>query len=213
MFLSRPLWVCTTMPSATGVVQEAGVPARPSISTRHSRQEPNASIESVAQSLGICVPISMAARMIDVPSGTVTLVPSMVSDTVFVDLEAGVPKSISLISDMDAGSSLGGLQPRRRAPEVVWEVRERAHDGIGREAPQRAQRAEFHGVAEVGDQGEVGLRAVAGEDLVDGLRAACGADAAGRALAAALHRAELEGEAGLPGHIDGFVEHHHAAVA
>ena len=83
--------MCTTSPSATGVVQEAGVPARPSISTRQSRQEPNASIESVAHSLGTCVPISMAARMIDVPSGTVTLVPSMVSVTVLVAREAGVP--------------------------------------------------------------------------------------------------------------------------
>ena len=79
------------MPFATGVVQEAGVPARPSISTRHSRQEPNASTLSVAQSLGICVPISMAARMIEVPAGTVTLAPSMVSVTVLAALEAGVP--------------------------------------------------------------------------------------------------------------------------
>jgi hypothetical protein len=46
---------------------------------------------SVAQSFGICVPMSMAARMIDVPFGTVTLTPSMVSVTSFVDLEAGVP--------------------------------------------------------------------------------------------------------------------------
>ena len=60
------------MPGATGVVHEAGVPPRPSISTRQSRQEPNASRLSVAQSFGISVPISMAARMIEVPSGTVT---------------------------------------------------------------------------------------------------------------------------------------------
>jgi hypothetical protein len=40
------------MPSATGVVQEAGVPLRPSISTRQSRQEPKASTMSVAQSFG-----------------------------------------------------------------------------------------------------------------------------------------------------------------
>jgi hypothetical protein len=31
------------MPLATGVVQEASVPGRPSISTRHSRHEPEAS--------------------------------------------------------------------------------------------------------------------------------------------------------------------------
>ena len=71
------------MPSTTGVVQEAGVPARPSISTRQSRQEPKASTMSVAHSLGICVPNSAAARMIEVPSGTVTAMPSMVSVTVF----------------------------------------------------------------------------------------------------------------------------------
>ena len=88
---SRSVWVCTTMPSATGVVQEAGVPLRPWISTRQSRQEPNASSMSVAQSLGICVPISIAARMIEVPSGTVSLTPSMVSVTSFLALEAGVP--------------------------------------------------------------------------------------------------------------------------
>ena len=55
---------------------------------------------SVAQSFGICVPASMAARMIEVPSGTVTLWPSMVSVTMVSDLERGVPKSVSWISDM-----------------------------------------------------------------------------------------------------------------
>ena len=46
---------------------------------------------SVAQSLGICVPISIAARMTEVPSGTLSLTPSMVSETSFFDFEAGVP--------------------------------------------------------------------------------------------------------------------------
>jgi len=41
------------MPASAGVVQEAGVPFRPSISTRQRRQEPKASRLSVAQSLGI----------------------------------------------------------------------------------------------------------------------------------------------------------------
>jgi len=58
------------MPFATGVVQEAGVPGRPSISTRHMRQEPKAFSMSVEQSFGIFVPTSIAARMIEVPSGT-----------------------------------------------------------------------------------------------------------------------------------------------
>jgi hypothetical protein len=91
MAARRGVWVLTEMPGATGVVQEAGVPLRPSISIRQRRQEPKLSSMSVAQSLGMAVPISIAARMIDVPSGTVTSVPSIVSVTNFSDLEAGVP--------------------------------------------------------------------------------------------------------------------------
>ncbi len=79
------------MPAATGVVQEAGVPSRPSISTRQRRQEPKASTMSVAQSFGISMPASIDARMIEVPSGTVISLPSIVSVTSFSDREAGVP--------------------------------------------------------------------------------------------------------------------------
>ena len=79
------------MPGATGVVHEAGVPARPSISTRHSRQEPNASSMSVAHSFGIWMPASIAARMIEVPSGTVTGWPSIVSVTCSSAELSGVP--------------------------------------------------------------------------------------------------------------------------
>ena len=88
---SRSLLVRTTMPSATGVVQEAGVPARPSISMRHSRHEPNASSISVAQSFGISIPASMAARMTEVPSGTEIGLPSIASATFFSALDWGVP--------------------------------------------------------------------------------------------------------------------------
>jgi hypothetical protein len=85
------------MPSVAGVVQEAGVPARPSISTRQRRQEPKLSRLSVAHSLGIDVPISEAARMTDVPSGTVTGWPSMVRVTSGpVTAMGGVPWSVSL---------------------------------------------------------------------------------------------------------------------
>ena len=79
------------MPSATGVVQEAGVPLRPSISTRQRRQEPKASTLSVAQSFGTDIPASTAARITDVPSGTVTSKPSMVSVTSFSEIFFGVP--------------------------------------------------------------------------------------------------------------------------
>ena len=73
--------VWTTMPFSAGVVQEAGVPRRPSISTRQRRQEPKGSSESVAQSLGICVPMVIAAAMTEVPAGTVTSTPSILSVT------------------------------------------------------------------------------------------------------------------------------------
>ena len=79
------------MPGATGVVQEAGVPLRPSISTRQRRQDPKASSESVAQSLGILVPSSIAARMMEVPSGTVTERPSISSVTMLGEPDFGVP--------------------------------------------------------------------------------------------------------------------------
>ena len=85
------VWVRTSMPSDTGVVHEAGVPRRPSISTRHSRQEPNASSVSVAHSLGMSTPASAAARMTDVPSGTETRSPSTSSETVAGPSLAGVP--------------------------------------------------------------------------------------------------------------------------
>ena len=138
------------MPAATGVVQEAGVPARPSISTRQSRQEPKLSSMSVAQSLGISVPISIAARMIEVPAGTVTGSPSMVSVTVSSAAEAGVPKSISRISVIATPLRLG--RAPARAAEVLGEVRERAHHRIWGEAAERTERAELHRVAEVLDQ-------------------------------------------------------------
>jgi hypothetical protein len=46
---------------------------------------------SVAQSLGIVVPTSCAARMMDVPSGTRTATPSIVRSTIVDDDDAGVP--------------------------------------------------------------------------------------------------------------------------
>ncbi len=86
--------------------------------------------------------------------------------------------------------------------------------GIGREAAERAERAEFHRVAEIGQQREVLLRgSIARGDPVDRLDAAHRADAAGRALAAAFDRAELHGEAGLLQHVGGVVEDDDAAMA
>lgn len=87
----RSFWVTTFMPSPTGVVQEAGRPRPPSICTTHRRQEPNGSKLSVAHSLGISMPMLAAARMMEVPSGTVTLKPSISRVTGLADVLAGVP--------------------------------------------------------------------------------------------------------------------------
>ena len=125
-FFSRSVWVCTTRPFMAGVVQEAGVPARPSISIRQSRQEPNASTMSVAHNFGICVPASMAARMMEVPSGTVTLLPSMVSVTIASDFERGVPKSISSIKDI-VSLLFRGLQGGRCRAKIFPEMFQCAH--------------------------------------------------------------------------------------
>ena len=78
---SRSVWVRTTMSLATGVVHDAGSPLRPSTSTRQMRHDPKLSSMSDAQSLGTWMPASIAARMIEVPSATCTLRPSMVSVT------------------------------------------------------------------------------------------------------------------------------------
>ena len=113
----RGVWVCTTMPGSTGVVQDAGVPFFPSISTRHSRQEPNGCSESVAHSLGTAKPASDASLITDVPAGTVTITPSMSTDTVCSDADAGVPWSGSFRSVIAvARRSLIGGSPRRSAP-------------------------------------------------------------------------------------------------
>src|SRR6266702_1647917 len=211
-FFSRSLWVCTTRPGITGVVQEAGVPARPSISTTQSRQEPNASTMSVAQSFGIWWPASIAARMIEVPSGTVTWLPSMVSVTIVSDFERGVPKSISSIRDIVV-LLFRGLKRGRRRDEILPEVLQRAEHRVGREAAECAERAEFHGVAEVFDEREVFGDALAAHDLLDGLDAAGRTDPTRRALAAGLDGVELHRAPRLLAHVDAVVEHDDAAMA
>ncbi len=97
---SRGVRVRTIIPASAGVVQEAGVPFRPSISTRHRRHEPKASTLSVAQSLGIGLSIRAAAAITDVPGGTLTLRPSIVSVTVASPVRIGVPVSSSCNSAM-----------------------------------------------------------------------------------------------------------------
>jgi len=94
------LCVVTFMPAVTGVVHEAGKPFMPSICTRQRRHEPNASSSSVAQSFGIVMPASEAARSTDVPEGTRISMPSIVSATVSDEGDFGVPRSDSAMERM-----------------------------------------------------------------------------------------------------------------
>src|SRR5258706_16157770 len=211
------------MPLSAGVVEDAGVPLRPWISTRQSRHEPNASSESVAKSFGTWMPASEAARMIEVPAGTVTGIPSISSVTVWPVSRAGVPRSIVAVSMFEwtvmaltfqtTIISLGGRRMRRLAVEIFREVLDGAHHRHGSEPAQGTERAVAQGFAEVADEVDVLDHALATHDLVDGLGSACGADPAGRALSARLDGAELKGEARLLGQVDGVVEHHDAAMS
>src|SRR5271166_2926450 len=105
---SAGLSVRTFIPARTGVVHEAGKPRWPSISTRHKRHEPNGSSESVAQSFGMWMPASAAARITEVPSGTATARPSISNATVGAPERSGVAKSLSLRDRMAVAGSCGG---------------------------------------------------------------------------------------------------------
>ena len=144
------------------------------------------------------MPAVAAARITDVPGATSTAMPSMVTATVASPGRAGVPRSGCL-------SRLTGSPPAKCSER-------RAHRHRG-ETAHRAQRSVGHQLAEVVEQREVRVAVLAGADPVDHLDAADRADAAGRALAARLLGAELHGEAGHAGHVDGVVEDHDAAVA
>src|SRR5579864_8397649 len=199
------------MPSSAGVVHEAGVPLRPSISTRHRRQEPKASRLSVAQSLGIGLSMSAAAAITEVPGGTLTLRPSMVSVTVASPVRIGVPVSSSCNSAI--ADLLFRRRARRRLGEILAEMIERAHDWHGNEPAESAQRTVGHHLAKIAQQLDVLLAVAAGDDLVDRLHPANRTDPAGRALAAAFLGAEVEREAGLTRHVHAVVENDNAAVA
>ena len=157
-FVSASLCVCTFMPAATSVVHEAGKPLRPSISTRHTRQEPKALSVSVAQSFGTSRSASAAARMIDVPAGTVTVAPSISSVT--CSPVGGGRSQIVIVLGVHVYPSHG----RRRFGGVTWgaspwkilaEMFERAAHRKRRQAAKAAQRTVEHGVAEFVEQREV----------------------------------------------------------
>ena len=208
------VWVLTTMPSVQGVVHDAGTPLVPSTSTRHIRQEPNAARESVAHSLGIGTPASVAARSTDVPSGTCTSRPSIVTDarpTVSASRTAGVPRSTSGAQELRCSMRV------MRVPLVVGSKSSgkcliALCTGIGVSPPI----AHSEPLVMVSQRSSSSTRLAAtslpGDDPVDRLHTAGRPDPARRALAARLDRAELHREPRHPGHVDGVVEDHDAAV-
>src|SRR5580658_7242899 len=199
------------MVSSAGVVEEAGVPLRPSISTRHRRQDPKASSLSVAQSLGIGLSMRAAAAITEVPRGTLTLRPSMVSVTIAAPARIGVPVSSSCNKAM--AYLLFRRDTRRRLGEILAEMIERAKHGHRGKSAKSAERAVRHHLAKVAQELEVLLAVPAGDDLVDRLHTAGRTDPAGRAFAAAFRGAELEGETRLARHVDAVIEDDDAAVA
>src|SRR6202453_593776 len=207
---SRDVLVRTIMPASAGVVQEAGVPFRPSISTRQRRQESQASTLSVAHSFGIGLSIKAAAAITEVPGGTLTLRPSMVSVTVASPVRIGVPVSSSCNSDM--ADLLFRRDARGRLGEILAEMIKRAKDGHRGKPAESAERAVGHHLAKIAQKLDVLWTVLTGYDLVDGLDAAGRTDPAGRAFAAAFLGAELHGEAGLARHVDAVVEDDDAAM-
>src|SRR6476620_10561745 len=83
-----------------------------------------------------------------------------------------------------ARSSFSSFEALWRSAEIFGEMGERAHHRVRREASQRAERTELHGVAQVFEHGDVCRALLAGHDLVDQLDAARRTDAAWRAFAA-----------------------------
>ena len=108
---------------------------------------------SVAHSFGIAPPAAAAARMIDVPAGTVTSAPSIVSVTGCA-LGSRRPGSLRLIAIHPLL-----LEASAVAREIVREMLQRAHDRERRHAAQAAERAVLHRVAQVLEQGQVRRRA------------------------------------------------------
>src|SRR5271155_3786031 len=115
--------------------------------------------------------------MTEVPGGTLTLRPSMVSVTVASPVRIGVPVSSSCNSDM--ADLLFRRDARRRLGEILAEMIERAKHRHRRQPAESAERAVCHDLAKIAQQLDVLLAMAAGDDLVDGLHAAGGAYPAG----------------------------------
>src|ERR1700674_1303338 len=160
--------VVSFIPAATGVVQEAANPFMPSICTKHRRQEPKASSCSVAQSLGIFTSESAAARITEVPAGTVTSWPSMVRLTSSALSRFGVPKSLSTMDSMDGPCvpSTGGAGLPCWFNEILGKMVQGRDHRIGGQPPERAQRAVSQGFAQIAQNGLLLGRVFTGDEPI-----------------------------------------------
>ena len=110
---------------------------------------------SVAQSFGICVPTSAAARMTDVPAGTVTAAPSISSVTScrLPDCRAG--RAERHVVDANACALPSANASFSKSSGKCFRA---LSTGYGRQAAQRAQRAVHHRLAQLVEQLEVRRR-------------------------------------------------------
>ena len=169
---------------------------------------------SVAQSFGICVPTSIAARMIEVPSGTVTLlavdgqrdrllglrVRRAVID--FLDQRHGVVFYSAACRRVGAGLKSSG----KCLSALIT--------GYGVKPPSAQSEPNFMVLQRSSSTARFFARLDRRRMILSiGLDAAGRADPAGRALAAGFDGAELHRKARLLGHVDGVVEHDDAAMA
>src|SRR4051812_4874430 len=219
-------WVLTTMPSATGSVQEACGLGKPrplpasGMSTRHCRQAPTGESRGWSQNRGICTPTSSAARITSVFSGTETSIPSMVSDTVFtssandgLDAVPVFSGAVVISRHFQLVGEESGLHRVERAAALgevlevlVAEVLDRAVDRADRAVGECAERPPEDVVALVEEQVEVALLADALLELGEHLHQPPGALAARSALATGLVLVELGPAQHGPDHTRGLVE-------
>src|SRR5580704_15242329 len=196
-------WVCTTMPSAHGVMHEASGLRWPSTSTRHWRQAPIGSSSGWSQNRGIWMPSSSAARITRVPFGTRISKPSMVTVTV----PCVVSTVISVPPEEGRGRRVEGTATFLLVlHELVPEVLDARYDRADRAVAQGAERPAEDVVADVEELFQVFLGAVAVFQPFQHLDHPERALPARRALAARLVLVELGPAQYRADHAGGLVE-------
>ena len=207
--------VATFMPGATGVVQDAGVPGRPSISTRQTRHEPNdfrrvggAELGDVDAGLGGGAHDRRALGNGDGNAVDLDLDQSARPEPPAYPCRAGHRTASGRLVKQCHDVTSCAVRPKSSG-NLVSALR----TGIGVSPPMAQSDPSVITSHRSSSTCEVALAVVAGGDAVDHLDAADRADPARRALAARLLGAELHGEACQLGHVGGVVVHDDAAVA